>query len=401
MKGILLVRALVSRPDLGARVREVILSDLDEDMHKDHKVAEEWLITQEDATILNGALEKFDVHSPTNELGQEVEEGVPLRIKAVTKGGSDRYPWCSEQSALAGLAILLSPNVDNVAIHAHSWSLPCFAAPIGTFDNLTEITWEPGPQGESTVINSSIEWVMEAAPNLKRFYGYIVSDMDTCGKHRGVKKVVMGYSSLDSTSFSSIVRMFPDMTDFTYTADSPPMWSSNTEATPAEIIDELLPLKDTLESLTFDWNFSPGAENDEWDEDEVSMVNLSQMTALTYLSITCGGVIKDESDDESESESDEEDEDEDEDGQESEPVSAKPDKGSRYVKFLRSIMAPNLEVLHLSSVPSDFNILGFADVAAASYPKLKTINLGYHMSDHSEDAAMIKAYFKERGIRIS
>lgn len=404
IQAIQLIRTLLARPDLAAKVKEIILSDFDADGYKNQPEAEaEWLITPDDEAVLNEALERFNVRSLTDLAGKEVYEGVPLRIEAVKMDKAPAFPWCPEQSAIAALAILLSPNVYNIALHSHTWTLPHFATPVGTFDHLTEITWEPGPQGETTKIDGSLEWLMDAAPNLKRFYGYIVADMDASGSHKGVTKVVMGYSHLDSTCFDNIVRTFPNMSDFTYTADSGPTWDSNGEATPAELIEALLPLKDKLTSFTLDLNFSPAAQNDDWDEDEVDMSNLSQMTALEHLSVTCMGVIKQESDDEdSESEDEDEDEDEEEDGNEqsNEPKEAKPIKESSHVKFLRSLMAPNLEALDVLGVPPDLNIMAFADIAAASYPKLKRIGFGYHLIDHKEEGAILKAYFKERGIDV-
>ncbi|CEJ82158.1 hypothetical protein VHEMI02241 [[Torrubiella] hemipterigena] len=402
IQAIRLIRTLLSRPDLGAKVKEIILSDFDADNYRNSPEAEsEWLITPDDEAVLNEALERFDVRSLTDSAGEEVYTGVPLRIEAVKKRKAPRFPWSPEQSGIAALAILLSPNVYNIALHAHNWTIPHFATPLCTFDHLTEITWEPGPDGEGVKIDGSMEWLMDAAPNLKRFYGYIVEDMEGGGSHKGVTNVVMGYSYLDSSCFDLIVSTFPNMTDFTYTADSGPTWGSTTEATPAEIIDALLPLKDKLTSLTLDLNFSPAAQDDDWDEDEVNMSNLSQMTALGYLSVTCMGVIKEESDDE-DSESEDEDEDEDEDGNEqsNETKEAKPIKETSHVKFLQSLMAPNLEVLHVLGVPEDFKIMAFADIAAASYPKLKEIGMGYHLSDHKGEGAVLKAYFKERGIIV-
>jgi hypothetical protein len=401
-KAIQLIRTLISRPELGARVREVILSELQGEKQQGwpRKPVAGWQVTEEDAAALNEALRRFDVRSLTDEAGEEVEDGVALTFQAVTKAKAPRY-LSFENSALAALAILHSPNVDRIALHTDSWKLPHFVTPAGTFDNLAEVTLEPSPGAESTTMDGgSLQWLMSAAPNLERFYGFIVSEVEGGCLHNGVTDVLMGYCALSDDCIRTIVKMFPNMTSFTYSSDAPPRWSTYSEATPSEIIDAMLPLKNKLTSLTLDWNFSPSAEDHHWDEDEISMAKLSQMVALKHLNITSDDVIKDESEDESESES--EDEDEDEQGQvKAEKVKAtKPVKESPHIKFLRSIMAPNLETLALDGIPRGFKMMPFADIAAASYPSLKTIYVGYYCENLADDVDIVKAYFKERGIDI-
>ncbi|KAJ2970700.1 hypothetical protein NQ176_g8061 [Zarea fungicola] len=75
VKAIGLVRALISRPELGARVREITLSDLTTDRPRNPKTADkEWLVTAEDAAVLNEALRRFNVRSLRNEAGEETED---------------------------------------------------------------------------------------------------------------------------------------------------------------------------------------------------------------------------------------------------------------------------------------------------------------------------------------
>ncbi|KAJ6782089.1 hypothetical protein PWT90_06214 [Aphanocladium album] len=386
-KAIRLIQTLISRPDLGARVREISLSDLDDiepvQWPRSRKI--EWIITAEEADVLNEALRRFNVRELTDEAGEEVEDGVLLAFEAVTNAKAPRrIP--SLTRALAALAIVHSPKVELVALHADSWTLPEFVTPAGTFDNLVEISWEPGPHGESTKINDSMAWLLSAAPNLKRFHGFVLSDIDDGLRHDGVTDVVIGYSSLTDDCFSTIVEMFPNLTSFTFYADTAPMWSSYSEATPSEIVEALLPLSSRLTSLTLDFHQSPAAQEHEWDADQSSVSKLSQMVALKYLSITADYVYHDESEDESETESEEDDDDEGENGNAEKKVkAAKPVKESPHVKFLRSMMPPNLETLLLWGIPRGFSIMPFADIAAASYPKLKTICMGYHSDNLSED----------------
>lgn len=402
-KAIQLVRTLIARPELGARVREITLSDLEVERKQrwPRKVVSGWVVTEEDAKVLNEALRRFNVRSLTNEAGETVWDGALLVFHAVSKAQAPGY-LTFEHGALAALAIIYSPNVAHVALHAHTWTLPHFVTPTGTFDNLAEINWEPGPHGESTTLDDSMGWLFSAAPNLKRFYAFMLSNAEGGCSHEGVTDVVVAYSSLDSDCFSTIVKMFPNMTEFTYTADTPPMWSSYTEATPSEMADALLLLKDKLTSLTLNWEQSPAAQESEWDQDEVSVSKLSQMVALRHLSITASDVIRDESDSDSETKSEDDDEDEDENGhvKENKVKVVKPVKESPHVKFLRSIMAPNVETLDLAGIPREFSMLPFADIAATSFPKLKTIHLGYYCENLREDVAVVKAYFKERGISI-
>lgn len=400
VKAIRLVRALISRPELGTRVREITLSDLAIDRPQYPKTAgKEWLVTADDAAVLNEALRRFNVRSLLNEAREETVDGFLLAFQAVTKDKAPQY-LTFEPRALAALAILHSPNTDHVALNAHEWTLPRFATPTGTFDNLAEITWEPGQGGESTTIDTrSLGWLLSAAPNLKRFYGFVVSDVYGGCSHAGVTDVVMRYCSLSSGCFSAIVDMFPNMTSFTYSADTPPIWSSEPEATPSEVIDAMLPLRDTLAALTLDFHFSPAVENCDWDSDEMSLSKLSQMVALRHLSITAGDVVWDDHSDVSATESEEEGEDEAQ-GSHAHGMKVKPVKETPHVVFLRSIMPPNLETLHLSSIPREFSMMPFADIAAISYPSLKTIYMGDCRDDLADDLDVVKAYFKERGILI-
>ncbi|KAJ2973262.1 hypothetical protein NQ176_g6708 [Zarea fungicola] len=184
--------------------------------------------------------------------------------------------------------------------------------------------------------------------------------------------------------------MFPNMTSFTYGADAPPMWSSEAEATPSEIIDAMLPLKDKLATLTLDFHFSPAAENCDWDRDEMSLSKLSQMTALRHLSITASDVVWDDHSDGSETESEEEFADEAQ-GSHVQVMKDKQVKESPHAVFLQSIMPPNLETLHLSSIPRGFSMMPFADIAAISYPNLKTIYMGDFLDDLADDLDVVKA----------
>lgn len=400
-QAIQLIRTLIKRPELGAAVREISLSDLEGESKPQwqRRGVTGWAVTEDDAAVLNEALRRFDVCARTDEAGETAWDGHPLTFQAVSKAKASGY-LSFEHGALAALAILYSPNVARIALHAHVWTLPHFVTPTGTFDSLAEITWEPGPHGESMVLDDSMGWLFSAAPNLKRFHAFILSGVDGGCTHKGVEEVVVAYSSLDSSCFSTIFKMFPNMTEFTYTADTPPMWSSYDEATPSEMAEALLQLKDTLTSLTLDWEQSPAAQEREWGRDEISLSALSQMNALQYLSITASDVARNDSDSETESEDDDEDEDENDQGKEDNATAVKPVKESRHAKFLRSILGPNVETLDLADIPQHFSMLSFADVAATSFPKLKTIRISHYDEYLTADVAVVRAYFKERGIAI-
>ncbi|KAI5459039.1 hypothetical protein BGZ63DRAFT_270281 [Mariannaea sp. PMI_226] len=261
-----LVRTLVNRPDLARLVKEIDGDDWNLTADED--------LTPEDVELFEAVMAKYPA-----------DDGLPVQISSRwfdtlrTDRPRDGLFDADPVGALVALLVTQIVNVESMVITAgYFWEFP-FTRP-GTLPHLKKLSLRHGDT-ELGTDTELVKRILAAAPNLNTFEGFMLSRVSSGFSHDNLTEFHLENSSLEPEHFENIVTGLKNLKSFSYESGGA-IVSDSPEATPGEIVRELLVHADTLEHLSFDFQHAFYMEGI---ADEDLITGLKQMRHLKTLSL--------------------------------------------------------------------------------------------------------------------
>ncbi|KAJ3496945.1 hypothetical protein NLG97_g2290 [Lecanicillium saksenae] len=195
-----MIRTLCTRPNLAAHVTELAVgggswlyfneTNVDWDTVR---MRRKWQISPDDAEIFNQCFRDYKIAgtnannlsvSADEDGGRSIGLPGPYQIEAIEApvDAACDDDWNMEAlSALSGLALISSINVQRLIIESNGWTLPRMVKSSRVMlDKLEEINWSCSDADAEFTLDSSLNWVFKAAPALKKL---------ACVNIRGIRDV--------------------------------------------------------------------------------------------------------------------------------------------------------------------------------------------------------------------
>lgn len=361
-----LLRTLAARPDLAGSVKRVIVDATFNIADKD-KFEDGIVLSAQDAALFNGIMEdKVDMTTvaPLRELKTD-DEFVDDGENEVGK-------------SLACLAVALAPNLTSLVLSSHYTSLGSFKP--GSFPLLEAVS----VQHADTEMGAGFcdaEGLCKAAPSVKRFIGYAITELPD-DAYPSFTQFVMSYSAITNEMATRIPTAFPNLEKFTYDYGGFCI-SDEQSACPRVLSEALLGLKKTLTHVELGSSDRGGDVFMGFDDDEDAvMASFSQMQVLQSLRIH-SMYLWPEGD-----EGEAEEEDDDGEGEAS--------GATKLVNFLPK----SIQNLYMDDLDSYMvkHIMALAKEAPAKFPQLSHVTFPGLEEDVQE---VVRQAYDEHGIACS
>ncbi|CEJ82153.1 hypothetical protein VHEMI02236 [[Torrubiella] hemipterigena] len=212
----------------------------------------------------------------------------PLSAKDATRR---KRPDIGYEDAVT-LAILLCRNIRNVKLYHTDQAFSYFATPGFPFANLKELHLYAHSSNDSRALEGSLGWFFKAAPALQNIRAEAVWKVEPgLFSHPTLAELALHYSCIDVKALGDIMAAFPKLRRFLYRADTAPYHIFDLkDVTPREVVDGLLPVKDTLTRLCLEFQYAEAWEHDLWTEEDTTLQGISQLNNLTELELGCYGL---------------------------------------------------------------------------------------------------------------
>lgn len=288
-----LIKVLTDRPDLANTV-QCVSSDETNFQYDTPKVPKdsEWVITPAEAAHINQLFDKFNIQRKNYSLpeGENIERCKlePLSAKDVARR---KRPHIAYEDAVT-LAILLCRNIRQVKLYHMDQAFSYMATPEFTFPNLKELCLYAHSSNDSRALEGSLGWFFKAAPALENIRAEAVWKVEPgLFSHPSLAELALHYSCIDVKALQDIMAAFPKLQRFLYRADTSPYHIFDLkDVTPREVVDGLLPVKDTLTRLCLGFQYAEAWEHDLWTEEDTTLQGISQLNNLTELELSCYGL---------------------------------------------------------------------------------------------------------------
>ncbi|PWI64544.1 hypothetical protein PCL_09557 [Purpureocillium lilacinum] len=320
--------------------------------------SEPWVISPEDAAILNTALGQYSIFA---------DDHKPLRISAV--GSPPNLHDLGERElvgALAALAILQCNNVDEIVIRTGRWQMPDVLNPVA-LDSLVslQISEVDSDLGES--IGSGAAWIVAAALTLRRLRGNAVTNVAPELSHDNLRVLDLRECGLSRDSFDAIAKGFPKLEEFIYSNGSCDIaFPVCEEVSPQYAMRAMRPRRDTLRHLSLSWE---RAVQPYWTQDDL-LESLACMTALEEISVSSAGLALNK------------------------------DVADLDTPFFIEFFPPNLREITIRERSTAWNLAPLAEIASSHLQNLTRVQVVCWRSTLRDREADLKELFGTRGIEL-